>query len=49
LDPKNVLHVRCEQEGEPYGGRVLFGKRYVDSRPNDYEIYTPISECFPLL
>ena len=49
LDPKNVLHVRCEQEGEPYGGRVLFGKRYVDSRPNDYEIYTPVGECFPLL
>ncbi|KAL1793654.1 hypothetical protein ACET3X_008636 [Alternaria dauci] len=43
LDPKNVLHVQCEQEGKPYGGRVLFGQQYVDSRPNDYEIYTPIS------
>jgi hypothetical protein len=49
LDPKNVLHVRCEQEGKPREGRSLFGQQYVDSRPNDYQIYTPIGEYFPLL
>jgi len=47
LDPKNVLNVECKQEGEAYGGMVLFGRKYVDSRPNDYQIYTPASKLFP--
>ncbi|KAI4607883.1 hypothetical protein J4E83_009427 [Alternaria metachromatica] len=42
FDPQNVLNVACKQEGEPYGGMVLFGRKYVDKRPNDYQIYTPV-------
>jgi hypothetical protein len=44
LDPQNVLRVECKQEGEQYGGMVLFGLKYVDSRPNDYQIYTPVGK-----
>ncbi|KAI4686418.1 uncharacterized protein J4E84_005697 [Alternaria hordeiaustralica] len=42
FDPQNVLNVACKQEGESYGGGVLFGRKYVDNRPNDYQIYTPV-------
>jgi hypothetical protein len=49
VDPKSVLHVKCEQEGKPWGGKVIFGQQYVDSRPNNYEIYTPVGKYFPLL
>jgi len=46
FDPHNVLNVACKQEGEPYGGGVLFGRKYVDQRPNDYQIYTPVGKSF---
>lgn len=46
FDPQNVLNVACKQEGESYGGGVLFGRKYVDNRPNDYQIYTPVGKFF---
>jgi hypothetical protein len=45
-DPKNVLNVECKQEGEEWGGMAIFGRKYVDSRPNNYQIYTPIGRFF---
>jgi hypothetical protein len=44
LDPKSVLNVECKQKGEAWGGMAIFGQKYVDSRPNNYQIYTPVGK-----